>query len=531
MARSFQAFEDHSGEYVQRNAGASFDRTPAGDVMEVTQTRASQITAPIPGLGQGASARLPGIRQHSIVQMGRSLRPSELFVRDPRTVRSIAPTRDMIQMGGITREDAGQEAVESIDMTARERRQYGTNVIDMTPSHLKRRDVRNLPADVREMRRQGTALGQFTAPKATPSDLEAALRFVSQYTEEEQVSLIRSAEWIRNIFMKIHEYQRNAGIIIDVARKELPPQEAVKVVTEELSDTEVSAANLANSLRDALALKFEIDMPDPTGKEAPIIGSVGLWGMRSAAIQLLNTSGVDIHIEQIKGFDEVGIPQTTVFSLFGVKPIRRVISIVDGARTGLEEDLAVYESAENEVAAFIIALEKYERAPTTALEDTALGQILTMFTDPFGWSDLEKAVSEVVLRGSHRQLTGIGTGFSRAWRWVGRFLKSKAAKGAKKGISTFFKTTWGKLSLKTTDKKVGVAIKTSTRLVRAAVLTAAAVVVVPAVLKALKNAGKGLENIAKGARDLTAFLRDAAPWVGGAAVVGLIAWIGTSVLS
>jgi len=158
MARSYEAFRDHAGEYVSRNQGASFDRTPMGDDLKVVQTRASQITAPIQGLGRGAAARLPAIRSRSIVQMGRSLRPAELFVDDPRTVRAIDPTPAMLRMGGITRDDAGQEAEERFEMTARQRRQQGTEVVDMTASHLRRRDIKNLGPDIREMRREGTSL-------------------------------------------------------------------------------------------------------------------------------------------------------------------------------------------------------------------------------------------------------------------------------------------------------------------------------------------------------------------------------------
>jgi len=164
QVRSFEAFEETAGEFVERNAGADFDRgslTP-NDVMTVQQDRARQITAPIPGLGSIQALMLSNARSRSIVPMAFSRRPASLVVTDPRTIRAVDPTKKMIQSNGlgygITRDEAGQDASLRFNETQLYYRKYGTDVIEKPPVRRARNQIVNFPADVREMRREGTSL-------------------------------------------------------------------------------------------------------------------------------------------------------------------------------------------------------------------------------------------------------------------------------------------------------------------------------------------------------------------------------------
>jgi len=539
MARSYEAFKDHAGEYVSRNQGASFDRTPLGDDLEVTQTRASQITAPIQGLGRGAAGRLPAIRSRSIVQMGRSLRPAELFVTDPRTVRSIDPTPSMLRMGAITRDDAGQEAEERFEMTARQRRQQGTEVIDMTASHLKRRDIKNLGPDIREMRREGTSLsgigrlGQFTAPSTSPEGRQAALIIMSSLPESAQVDLIRTMEWTRNILLKAHQYALSIKIIIDEARK-LPAEQAAKILTPELAETEIFASDLAASLRESLTADLDVTAQDVKTKEF-VSGKITPWGLRTAAIAVLNNNGVDLYIEQIDGFNEEGIPKIhTAHLVSGITP-RRVVLVNDGAGTGLVEDLEAFEAAGTSIDGLLQAVSEYSdaasRGETIEKVDALLNAVEVLLDPEEAAREYERAGRTMPVMEMGGEGKALVTLAKRGWGWISKFLKSPAVKKVGSGFVGFLKSGAGKMSSPSFSKKTSTFIKTSRKFATTGAAVYAAVILAPAVGSLLRNGAKAARTLGGTASDLARLIRDAAPWIGGAAVVGAMVWIGTSVFA
>lgn len=188
--RRFESFAEQAGNFVRRNQGAEFDRTPRGAVLEPRQDRVRQIVAPIPGLGGIIGLRTMDGRAN-LSTFGQ---PESLDVTHPVRLRFEGPVPGI----GIKTVETHQEKALVID----------------DPRQRRREDIRELGrydqellevSDPRQTRREGTEL--FSVGQRLSTKEDAAKAFLAEIFRDPEggrkafILLVNSA-WITRTFLK-----------------------------------------------------------------------------------------------------------------------------------------------------------------------------------------------------------------------------------------------------------------------------------------------------------------------------------------
>lgn len=322
--RRFESFAEQAGNFVRRNQGAEFDRTPRGDVLKPQQARVRQIVAPVPGLGA-----IIGLRtMDGKANLSAFGQPESLDVTHPVRLRFEGPVPGL----GIKTVETHQEKSLVIDDPRQRRRE---DIRELGRADQELLDV----SDPRQTRREGTMLaesvermGQFRFPAHTSAG--RAERAVDRMGESEIVNLLSIIVFFRNVTRKLSTLSSLNSEVSRNARSK-PREEREKIITPAFIELSVRLSDMQKEMEEILTEPTEFVRGLP----------VRLFDMEVPAILKLQNLGVTLEIERFEGLDADRQPKVELVTFEAKNKERRTMSVLDGARTTIPQDIVTMEVA------------------------------------------------------------------------------------------------------------------------------------------------------------------------------------------